>query len=64
MGVEEDELQGLIDNWRTANPRIVNFWWEVDKAAITAVKERTKTLAIPAPFFSLSGWAASSSPVL
>jgi DNA polymerase len=33
MGVEEDELQGLIDNWRTANPRIVNFWWEVDKAA-------------------------------
>jgi DNA polymerase len=43
MGVEEDELQGLIDNWRTANPRIVNFWWEVDKAAITAVKERTKT---------------------
>jgi DNA polymerase len=43
MGVEEDELQGLIDNWRTANPRIVNFWWEIDKAAITAVKERTKT---------------------
>jgi DNA polymerase len=43
MGVEENELQGLIDNWRTANPRIVNFWWEVDKAAITAVKERTKT---------------------
>jgi DNA polymerase len=43
MGVEEDELQGLIDNWRTANPRIVNLWWEVDKAAITAVKERTKT---------------------
>jgi DNA polymerase len=43
MGVEEDELQGLIDNWRTANPRIVNFWWEVDKAAINAVKERTKT---------------------
>ena len=43
MGVEEQELQGLIDNWRTANPHIVNFWWEVDKAAITAVKERTKT---------------------
>jgi DNA polymerase len=43
MGVEEHELQGLIDNWRTANPRIVNFWWEVDKAAITAVRERSKT---------------------
>ncbi|NTW70650.1 MAG: hypothetical protein HGA49_00190 [Eubacteriaceae bacterium] len=43
MGVEEHELQGLIDNWRAANPHIVNFWWEVDKAAITAVKDKTKT---------------------
>lgn len=43
MGVEEHELQGLIDNWRRANSNIVNFWWKVDKAAIKAVKERTKT---------------------
>lgn len=43
MGVEEHELQSLIDNWRTANPHIVNLWWEVDKAAIDAVKERRRT---------------------
>jgi DNA polymerase len=43
MGVEENELQGLINNWRRANPHIVNFWWEVDKMAIKAVKERTRT---------------------
>lgn len=43
MGVEENELQVLIDNWRRANPHIVNFWWEVDKMAIKAVKERTRT---------------------
>ncbi len=43
MGVEEHELQGLIDNWRTANPHIVSLWWEVDKAAIDAVKQRGKT---------------------
>jgi len=43
MGVEENELQGLIDNWRRANPHIVKFWWEVDKMAIKAVKERTRT---------------------
>ncbi|WP_026894316.1 DNA polymerase [Clostridiisalibacter paucivorans] len=42
MGVKENELQGLIDNWRRANPHIVNFWWEVDKMAIKAVKERTR----------------------
>ncbi len=43
MGVEEEELQGLINDWRAANPHIVNLWWEVDKAAIKAVKERSKT---------------------
>jgi len=43
MGVEEHELQGLIDNWRTANPHIVKFWWDVDKMAIKAVKQRIRT---------------------
>ena len=43
MGLEEHELQGLIDNWRAANPRIVEFWWDVDKAAIKALKEGTRT---------------------
>lgn len=43
MGVEEHELQVLIDNWRRANPHIVNFWWEVDKMVIKTVKERTRT---------------------
>ena len=43
MGVQESELQGLIDNWRAANPHIVKFWWDVDRAAIKAVKERSKT---------------------
>lgn len=40
MGVKEHELQGLIDNWRSANPHIVKFWWDIDKIAIKAVKER------------------------
>src|SRR6056297_3109942 len=43
MGVEEHELQGLIDNWRRANHHIVKFWWDVDKTAIKAVKQRTRT---------------------
>lgn len=41
--IMEHELQGLIDSWRSANPHIVNLWWEVDKAAIKAVKENTRT---------------------
>lgn len=43
LGVKAGELQGLIDNWRGANPRIVNLWWEVDRAAVKAVKLRTRT---------------------
>lgn len=43
MGVAEEELQPLVNAWRTANPKIVRLWWEVDKAAMTAVRERTTT---------------------
>lgn len=41
MGVAEEELQGLVTAWRQANPNITRLWWNIDKAAIKAVKERT-----------------------
>nr|DAH06885.1 MAG TPA: DNA polymerase I [Caudoviricetes sp.] len=41
MGVPEDELQGLINDWRSANPHIVQFWYEVGMAAMKAIKEKT-----------------------
>ncbi|WP_256098815.1 DNA polymerase, partial [Streptococcus agalactiae] len=37
MGLEEQELQPLVDSWRQANPNIVLFWWDVDRAVKTAV---------------------------
>ena len=43
MGLNEDELQPLVTAWRTTNPNIVRLWWEVDKAAMKAVRERTVT---------------------
>ena len=33
MGLEEEELQPLVNQWRSANPHIVAFWWEIDKVA-------------------------------
>ena len=39
MGLSEDELPGLIDDWRTANPHIVQFGWDVEKAAMDTVKD-------------------------
>ena len=40
MGLKEDELPEIIDSWRQANPRIVQFWWDVEKAAIETVKDQ------------------------
>lgn len=41
MGVPEDELQGLINDWRNANPHIVKLWTEVGNTAMKAIKEKT-----------------------
>ena len=43
MGLKEDELKPLVTAWRASNPNIVRLWWDVDKAAMTAVRERTVT---------------------
>ena len=43
MGLTENELQPLVTVWRKANPNIVRFWWDVDRAAKRAVKERVTT---------------------
>lgn len=42
-GLQESELKPLVDAWRQSNPRIVRFWWDVDSAAKTCVKERQST---------------------
>jgi len=41
MGVEEKELLPLVTAWRRANPKIAKFWWDMDRAALKAVKEKT-----------------------
>ncbi|WP_165620523.1 DNA polymerase [Streptococcus equi] len=43
MGLQENELQPLVDAWRQSNPNIVLFWWDVDKEIKTAVKQKIKT---------------------
>lgn len=43
MGLAEDELQPLVDMWRSSNPNIVSFWWEVERCVKQTVKERIPT---------------------
>ena len=40
MGITEEELGPLVQSWRSANPHIVDFWWQVDGAVKTAIKQR------------------------
>ena len=34
MGIDEEELQGIVDKWRNSNPAITAFWRTVENAAI------------------------------
>lgn len=36
-GLSEDELPDIVTRWRTANPHIVQFWYDVETAATNAV---------------------------
>ena len=38
MGLSEEELPPLVDAWRQANPMITKLWWDVDRAAMEAVR--------------------------
>jgi DNA polymerase len=43
MGVAEEELQPLVTAWRQSNPNIVRLWWDIDRAALQAVRDKTDT---------------------
>lgn len=43
MGLEESELQPLVDAWRTSNQCITSFWWAIDSAVKQAVIYKTST---------------------
>ena len=43
MGLKEEELPSLVSAWRSANPHITKFWWDVDAAAAKTFTEKKKT---------------------
>ncbi|OOV52107.1 hypothetical protein B1A66_05820, partial [Clostridium botulinum D/C] len=55
MGLAEEELQPLVDTWRSANPMIVQLWWDVDRAVKSAVKQKISTETHGIHFICKSG---------
>lgn len=43
MGLTEDELYPLVASWRSANPNIVQFWWDVDSCVTNTVEKHIRT---------------------
>lgn len=54
-GLTEEELKPLVDAWRQSNPRIVKFWWDVDRATTTCVRDRVPAETHGIRFFYQSG---------
>ena len=55
MGLNEEELQPLVDSWRATNPMITAFWWDIDRAVKTAIKEQIPTEVRGIHFLCKSG---------
>lgn len=55
MGLTEDELQPLVDSWRASNPMITTFWWDIDNAVKTTIKQRIPTEVRGIHFYYKSG---------
>lgn len=55
MGLSEEELPELVSAWRSSNPNIVRFWWDVNSAVKKAIKEKTITSTHGIQFSCRSG---------
>lgn len=38
--IPEEDMQGIVDNWRAASPHIIKLWRTMELAAMTAIRER------------------------
>lgn len=51
MGLSEPEMQTIVTRWRKANPAIKNYWFDVEAAAVQAMKRPRKRIKVGAVAF-------------
>ena len=56
MGLTEEELQPLVDAWRSSNPMVTTLWWDVDRAVKQCVHEHVSVLTHNIVFTYKSGF--------
>ena len=54
-GMKEEELLPLVQAWRNANPHIVKFWWDVDKAIKATIRDHLPRKVGPLSFLYRDG---------
>jgi DNA polymerase len=47
MGLTEDEMQQIVDQWRLASPTIPRFWRDTENAAKKALENPGRTFTLP-----------------
>ena len=47
MGLSEEEMQTIVDQWRQASPTIPKFWRDAEKAAKSALRNPGRTFTLP-----------------
>lgn len=47
MGLTEDEMRAIVDQWRLASPTIPRLWREVESAARAAINTPGRTFTLP-----------------
>ena len=55
MGLTKEELPNLVNIWRHANPHIVSYWWQVDRAVREAIGELRVTRVGSLTFYMKKG---------
>jgi DNA polymerase bacteriophage-type len=47
MGIQEHELEDIVNRWRKANPHIVKLWSDVQDSCIKAIMNAGETYSLP-----------------
>jgi DNA polymerase len=55
VDLEQTEIEAIRDGWRAKHPRIKQFWYDMEEAAVAAVRDRSSVHRVGRITFKVSG---------